>query len=282
MSPLLSFRHDIVAVFEKLSQHRVGSMAAALAYYSALSLAPLLILLLAFISTFSMSFQNELIVYVQEFMGTQVARPLGMILRNISNHPDLKSLADFKSVAILIFSASAIFVQLQISLNVTFETEEDSTKSSKMQSVRRFLIKRLSSFAMVMAFILISLISMVASSIFAFMANWLGEAAHLFGTLALFSLFFFAIFKWMPDCKVKSSSSVKGAVVAGFLFVLGKSAIGLYLGRLPNSTAYGAASSLLIILIWAYYCSLIILFGAEITAHSNRRVRTTHVLGISK
>lgn len=264
---------NVTIFFQKISQDQIFSMAAALAYSTALSLAPLLILLLAFLSSFSFGSQQELMENVKRVMGSDAAQAFALVLQNINSRPDLKSFADLWGTLTLIFSSSFIFTQLQSSLNIIFETKSDTNDSNWWSDVRIYLVRRLVCFAMVLGFIFISIASMIASSAFSlFITSWWGEALHFLGTLGVYMLLFFAIFKWMPDKEVRWPISLRGAALTALFFVIGKSLIGLYIGRTALASTYGAASSLLILLIWAYYSSLILLFGAELTATMNQKI----------
>lgn len=266
-------RQFLSTLFKKTSEDRIFSMAAALAYSTALSLAPLLILILALLSSLSFDLQQELMVNVKSIMGKDASEAFSLVLENINSRTDLKSFADLWGSLTIAVSSSFIFVQLQSSMNVIFEVKSETDNLSWWKSVRTFLSRRLLCFIMVLGFIFISIVSMLASSTFSLFTSWLGEAIHFLSIFGVYLLLFFAIFKWMPDKEVSWPVGLKGAALTALFFVIGKSFIGFYLGRTAMASAYGAASSLLILLIWAYYSSLILLFGAELTATMNRKGR---------
>ena len=136
------------------------------------------------------------------------------------------------------------------------------------------MMRRLISFGMVLTFIFISIVSLVVSSLLSlFLPNDLdiwGTLVQSAANLVLLAVLFGAIFKWMPDEEIEKQAIFKGSIITSILFSLGKTLIGVYLGQAAVGSAYGAAGSLIVLLVWVYYSSLIIFLGAETTAQLNR------------
>jgi membrane protein len=171
-------------------------------------------------------------------------------------------------MATLVFAAVGVIVQLKDALNTVWEVEP-----SGADGVWQFLRSYVVSFAAVLALGFLLLTSMVITALVAafsqvvsaYVQEWI---LHLVSTLVSFSvvsLLFAMMFKWLPDAPVDWSDVWLGAVVTAVLFELGKSAIGFYIGKQALSSTFGAAASIVVVLIWVYYSAQIVLMGAEIT-----------------
>jgi membrane protein len=172
----------------------------------------------------------------------------------------------------LVFGATGAFAQLQQALNRAWEVKPDPSEGGLMN----FLTKRVLSFGMVLTIALLLVVSLAASALLSGLFTqvesvlgpvgavfaWIGE---LLVSLGLFTLLFAAIFKVLPDAEVAWRDVWVGALVTAALFVIGKFLIGFYLGRSNPGEAFGAAGSVVVILVWLYYTSLILLAGAEFT-----------------
>jgi membrane protein len=179
-------------------------------------------------------------------------------------------LATVVGIVTLVFGATAVFAQLQASLNRIWEV-----KPKEGHFLQDFIRKRLLSFAIVVAIGFVLLVSLVVSAgvealqnyvaaRFAGDAVWL-EWANALLSFALFTLLFAMIYRILPDARIPWRDVGLGAVVTSILFVVGKWAIGLYLGRTAVTSAFGAAGSIIVLLLWVYYASFIVLLGAEFT-----------------
>ena len=177
-------------------------------------------------------------------------------------------------------SATAVFAQLQSSLNRIWEVEPKPG-----HFVKDFLRKRLLSFAILVAIGFLLLVSLVLSAgleavqsrvagYFATQAAWLAWVGSLVSFL-LFTLLFALIFRVLPDRHIPWRDVWLGAVVTALLFVVGKWAIGVYLGSAAITSTYGAAGSVIVLLLWVYYASFIVLLGAEFTRAYSQRVQQT-------
>lgn len=246
-------------------------LAAALAYYTVFSIAPLLVIAVAVAGfVFSESAVQVLVMeQIEEFMGAQVASMIQSLIDSISS-PGAGILATVISVVIALLGASGVFNQLKLALNTIWGIVPDPGRGLIGVVVTRTL-----SLSMVLGIGFLLLVSLVSSTIITFLGNYLLQLSPMFGavlprlefvTSFLLMTFLFAIiFKALPDAKVAWRDVWLGAVVTAVLFSLGEYAIGLYISQGSVGSAYGAAGSLVVILVWIYYSAQILLFGAEFT-----------------
>lgn len=255
----------------KILKDEIFTLSAALALYTSFSLAPLVILLISFLSSLQLDLQLQLIAQVNNLMGPEAAKVLTAIIEKADARKDLSTVGGWIGSLTLIFSASVIFAHLQASLNKIFHTPVvhhiDRHWSAEL---RHFIMKRLVSFGIVLSFIFISIVSLMMSLL---LSLFMGTREGLFGglfdlgvSLLLFTALFSAIFKWMPDEAISGRAVVRAGFLTALLFMIGKTLIGLYLGQTAVGSAYGAAGSLIVLLLWVYYSSLIIFIGAEIAS----------------
>jgi membrane protein len=245
------------------SKHDLMTLSAALAFYTALSLSPLMLLLISAVSLVGGA-ESKFIQQVQYLMGSQATEAIKTVIDNAQDRPNLGSFAGIFGVLTLLFSASGIFSQLQSSLNVIWEAEEKTEGAGW----KTFLRKRVFSMGMVLALAFIAVVSLVVSTgLSAVMPTDEGiwRAVNLIASLAVFSYLFALIFKYLPDVKISWRHVLFGGFVTALMFTAGKYLIGLYLGKSALGSTYGAAGSLIVLLAWVYYSSLILFVGAEFT-----------------
>lgn len=245
------------------SRHDLMTLSAALAFYTSLSLAPLLLLMVAGVSFMGPGGQEQFMFQVENLVGPQASLAVAMIINNVEQKEAMGSYAGLIGIATLLFSASGVFAQLHTSLNVIHETVPRADRST----LWHFLRRRLLSIGLVVAFAFLAVVSLVVSTV---MAATLprGDIWKIINdvvTLLVFAGLFTAIFKLVPDRRPPwRQCAVSGAFTA-LLFTLGKILIGLYLGKSALGSAYGAAGSIIVLLAWVYYSSLIVFVGAELT-----------------
>jgi membrane protein len=251
------------------------STAASLAYYTVFSLAPLLVIVIVVAGLVVTPEQATQAVdtQLQGLIGPEGAEQIGTMVAHVQSNPGGNLAARILGTIAALFGATGVMVQLQAALNRAWDVKPDPNSGG----IRNFVLKRLLSFAMIMAVSFLLLVSLALSAIFSAIADratqllpqgtsaWVPNLVNFGVSFLLTTLLFGAIFKWMPDAKVQWRDVGIGAVVTALLFTIGKLLIGLYLGNSDVGTAYGGASSLAIVLVWVYYSSALVMLGAEFT-----------------
>ncbi|MCW1886026.1 YihY/virulence factor BrkB family protein [Luteolibacter flavescens] len=246
-------------------------LSAALAYYSVFSLAPLLIIAIAMAGIFfgEEAVRGQLDDQLKSSLGASGAFAVQDMVAN-ARKPETNLWVSLAGVVMLLVGAGGLFGQLQTALNTVW-----GVKPQPGRGIRGILRDRFLSFTMVLGTGFLLLTSMILSAVLQAVSTWAGEVASLppqvwaiisgVASFALIVILFAAIFKVLPDAKVRWRNVWTGAVFTAALFVAGKVAIGWYLGREATASSYGTAGSLALVLLWIYYSSIILLFGAEFT-----------------
>jgi membrane protein len=252
-------------------RHETIRLGASLAFYAVLSLAPLVILAIALAGSIvgMQEAREQLLQQFQDLLGTVGAGAVREMIGHAQGvHPT--SIASVLGLLTLLFGASQIFSELQSALNKIWEV--DATRGAGILAMVR---RRFFSFGLVLAIGLMLLVSLLLSAALAAIGKFMGGALPLpewilqaldflltvAGTSALFTL----IFHYIPDAATDWWHSWIGGLITAGLFSLGKTLIGLYLGKAGIGSAYGEAGSLVVVVVWVYYSSLIFFFGAELT-----------------
>lgn len=261
---------------QEWQQDKASRLAAALAYYTVFSLAPLLVLVIAIAGSIfgTESARNQLTSQIQGLVGSSGAEVVTSALENASQPGANQGvIASAISIALLIFGASGVFVQLQDSLNTIWNVEPKPG-----QGIVYFIQKRLLSFSMILVIGFLLLVSLVVSTALAAFSGFLNQGLaglswllNFVISIGLITLLFAAIFKYLPDAKIGWKDVTVGAFITALLFNLGKYLLGLYLGNSSFASTYGAAGSLVVLLAWIYYSAQILFFGAEFTQVYARR-----------
>jgi membrane protein len=245
-------------------------MGAAIAFYTVFSIAPILVIAIGALGLVidTQTVQAGLLPQMQLLFGDAGASAVQLLL--VSAHQMGKSrVATLIGIATLLMGASSVFVELQNSLDRIWGVPARSTMSGFWRVVRgRFL-----SLGLVFGVGFLLMVSLLVSTLLAALDTWiatlLGEwrtlllVVDLTLGLAITTVLFALVYKYLPQAKMEWSDVWLGAIVAAALFNIGKVAIGYYLGKSAFASAYGAAGSLLVLLLWAYYSAQIFLFGAE-------------------
>jgi membrane protein len=239
------------------------TLAAALAFYGALSMAPLLLILLAVTSLLGPNVQQSVIQQIQNMVGERAGSVIGEIVQQGSQQRSAGWIGAVLGFVALLFSATGAFGQMQHSLNKIWDVQPKAT------TAWLWLRKRLLSLLLVLGIGLILLASLGLSAamnlIFAGAGGYLWQIANAVGMLVIFTVLFALIYKVLPDVEISWKDVWVGAFITGILFEVGRFLIGLYLGRSSVASPYGAAGSLVLLLLWVYYASLIFFLGAELT-----------------
>jgi membrane protein len=254
--------------YQAYGRHRVQRMGAALAYYTAFSLAPAIILILSLASlAVKKDFaEREILLKLNEWVGHTGATAVEDVLDHTSS-PSALSWRTVISFGILLVSASGAFAELHDSLHQIWEVPDPQNP------IRHLVRERLLSFAMIFILGFFILVSLVLSIVFMGVSHlmainlsplWLEFMNNSLSTIVIAALFG-VIFRLLPSVELTWRDVLPGAFLSSFLFALGKFLLGWYLSRSTISSSFGAAGSLLIVLVWVFYSAQILLIGAEFT-----------------
>lgn len=258
--------------------HAAMMHAAALAFYALLSLAPLVVLVLAVAGLVwgEQAAEGQLMDQTQEMMGEDGATVIQTVVQQ-ADQPGVRGISAIIGTVMIIVAATGVFAQLQTSLNTVWGVQR---KSGALKGVLR---TRLIAFGIVLLIGLLLLASMILSAVVSTvvtyadqivpgMPGWVPYLADVLVSLLVITVLLAIIFRYLPDVDLAWKDVAVGAVIGAVLFVIGKILIGLYLGMAGVGSAYGAAGSLVVLLVWVYYSSLIVLLGAEFTQVYVRRM----------
>jgi membrane protein len=250
-------------------EDRASTMAAAIAFYTALSFPPLVMLLVTIGGFLGEDTQTNLISYFKSNVGPQAAQMADAVVQQQQAQPHGESiLRTIVSVALLLFAASVIFAQLQASLNWIWGVK--ATPRTGGGKIWNMVRKRLLSMGMILAMLFILLVAMVVSSvldrIFHFGSDAVGWLSSFGVSVLVYAVLFAVIFKYLPDVHLPWWPVLLGALLTALLYALGQIGISIYMRYGGVGDDYGrAAGSLLAMLVWVYYSAMIFLFGAEAT-----------------
>jgi membrane protein len=272
-------RAELAETFRNWNLHGASTQSAALAFYTIFSLAPILVVVIAVAGALfgADAVRGQIYREFRGVMGAETASFVQGVLQSAARHGS--GLAAVVGTATLLVGASAVFVQLQESLNVVW-----AVAPHPGAAFTTLLKKRLLSFALVLGLGFLLVVSLVLSAAltafgglverrFALPANLLTVANGVISYL-LVMLLFAMVYRVLPDVRLSWREVWTGGAVTAFLVAAGKALIGLYLGHSTTASTYGAAGSLVVILLWVYYTSLVFLFGAELTRVHSRRHRS--------
>jgi membrane protein len=257
--------------FKEWQEDGALDLGAALAYYTIFSIAPMLLVVVAVAGWVwgREAVQGQLVSQMQGLLGTQGAEAIQGMIANAGKHGS-GLLATIIGLATTLFGATGVFVQLQNALNRIWDVEPKPGGG-----VWGFVRNRLLSFGMLLGIGFLLLVSLVISAAMGSIDRWaesLGGAGQVlarilsFGvSFAVITLLFAMIYKFLPDVKIAWRDVGIGAAVTALLFTIGKFLIGLYLAKSSVASGYGAAGSLVILLLWTYYSAQIVFLGAEFT-----------------
>ncbi len=248
---------------------------AALSFYMALSLAPMLVILMFVAGIIGAGAQQRLIVEIVDLVGLQAAVVIQMIMENAQLQRDIGSISAVLGIGALVFSAGAVFSQLQSSMNLIWNVEAIPGRGA----FHTWLRKRVLSLSLMAGIGFLMLVSLAVSAALSLIFSGAGTnwgMVDVLASLFIYTLLFAMIFKVLPDVKVAWRDVWIGALITAILFDVGKYAIGKYLGYSGFGSAYGAAGSLVVLLVWVYYSSLIMFFGAELAQVISRRHGSPH------
>lgn len=263
--------------FREWSNDQAPRLGAALSYYTVFALAPILLVVIAVAGFFlgPKVAQGHLSQQLNDLLGSQAASVVQTMLVQAGEHK-AGIVATLVGLGTLLIGATGVMLELQAALNTVWKVVPKPGSG-----VKRVLLQRVLSLALVISIGFLLLVSLVMSAALAAFGDLLGRllpgglllgyALNYGVSLFVVGLFFALLFKLLPDARISWRDVWIGALVTSVLFHIGKFAIGLYLGKASVASAFGAAGSLAILLVWIYYSSQIVLLGAEFTrVYANR------------
>jgi membrane protein len=257
------------------SEDNAARLAAALSYYTTFSLAPLLVIIISLLGLFGVrdAIRDQILNQVQDLTGQQGAQLVeGMI--ETAAIPTAGILTTTIGVVTLLFGALGVFGELQNSLNTIWEVKP-RPREGLLATVRSLLLTRVISFAMILVIGFLLLVSLVISAGLSALGDFLGDTLFFSEILiqiinfiisfVVITFLFALIYKYLPDARIAWKDVWLGAAITALLFTIGKLLISFYLGNSDVGNAFGAAGSLVILMIWVYYSAQIVFLGAEFT-----------------
>jgi membrane protein len=267
-----SIYHFLKQVAAEFIDDNVMKYSAALAYYTVFSLAPMLIIMITICGVMfgQEAVEGRVYLEIKDLVGSPAAIQIQETIKNLhltKNSP----LASTFSVIVLVIGGTGIFGEMQDSLNKIW-----GLKIIAKKAWWKLIINRLLSFSLIISLGFVLIVSLLLNALVAIVGNHLNNILSGVGkvfipiidnvlSFGITSLLFAIIFKVLPDAKIKWRDISIGAFITAILFTLGKFCIGYYLGRTNLASIYGAAGSVIIIMLWAYYSSVILYLGAEFT-----------------
>jgi membrane protein len=258
--------------FSKFSDDNAIKLSASLSYYTIFAMPPMLIIIISISGFFfgREAIQGEVYGQIRGLVGSDAALQVQDILKNVHLARD-NVFATSISIITLLMGSTGIFAEIQDSINRIW-----GIKAKPKRSWLKWLINRLISFSMIISIGFLLLVSLIINTLMDILSarlqvHFTHVAVKVFYVLNILLVFaviaslFAIIFKMLPDGKVKWGDTLRGACFTAFLFMIGKFLIGYYLGHSTVTSIYGAAGSVIIILLWVYYSSIILYFGAEFT-----------------
>lgn len=248
---------------------------AVIAYYAIFSLPGLFVLIITLAGIFfgKEAINEHVLEQISSAVGDSTADQIQVIIQNQQSQNQKTTIwGAIVGIATLLLGATGVFAQFQKSLNVIWDVEPDTTKSGILQLLR----VRLFSFGLIVTIAFLLIVSLLISALLGAFGDWLAEkfSESILITLKILNLvvplfiltFLFAVMlKFFPDAKIKWKDVWLGSFLTALLFTLGKAALTIYFSKVDPGSAFGAAGSLILILLWVSYTSMIVFFGAEFT-----------------
>lgn len=248
---------------------QVPSLAASIAYYTALSLSPLILLGLAFLGAMYPSSQEKFIAEVGALVGADGAAVVRTIVDSAADRPDLRQAAGWIGFAVLFFGATGVFAQLQTSLNRIWDMQ-----NRELRGLWGFVRRRILSMGVLLSILFLTIISFLVQAALATLPYHdtpVLEIAWWMASIALYTALFTSLYRWLPDRRIPWLTAVRGGLITTALFLVGRWLIGAYLGHSDAAGAFGPAGAIVIWLLWSYYMAMTFLLSAEILHALARR-----------
>jgi membrane protein len=247
------------------------AQSAALALYAVLSLAPLLLILVWLASAIFPGAQEALMRQIALLVGGEAEQVARTIITNAREQPDTGSIAGWWSVGLLFVGATTVFAQLQDVLNKIFRTD-----ATALPGVMAWLRKRVFSLGLVFALGFLLLVSMTLNTVLQLLFERVAWMLPLMASVAAWLVYAFAfalMYHYLPDRSVRWRRALGGGAATALLFLLGRAALGWYIGHTDRGSAYGSMGTIVLALVWIYYAALIVFVGALLTAVVDERAK---------
>jgi membrane protein len=277
---LADFKILLRDTYSEWYKHKAPRMSAALAFYTALSLAPVLVVAIAVAGFFfgQQAAEGQIVWQIEGLVGHDSATAIQHVIES-ARRPFTGSLAAALSIGLLIFTATTVVAELRDTLNTIWEVPMPELQGLK--SILTFVRERFFSFALVLGVGFLLLVSLVIHAALAAagaaltghirMPGWLAQAGSTLAFIVVAAILFSLIYKILPDIDLEWRDVLLGGLVTSVLFNAGKALVGMYLGKTSLASSYGAAGSIVVCLFWVYYSSLVFFLGAEFTqVYANR------------
>lgn len=271
-APLASYWQIIRQAGASFMTDRAPSMGAALSYYTLFSLAPLLLIVIAVAGlTFGIeAARGQIFGQIASLVGADAAAMIQDLVSN-AYQPEKGLFATLLGVSLMLFGATTVFGELQDALDHIWQAPAREQNSSWWSLLR----SRLLSFGLILGIGFLLIVSLVMSAALAafntlwspLFSSWqlLGQALDIIINFVLLTILFAMIYKWMPRVRIAWRDVLVGATCTAILFMLGRALIGQYIAHSSVASAFGAAGSIVVVMVWVYYSAQIFLFGAELT-----------------
>ncbi|MEP6765694.1 MAG: YihY/virulence factor BrkB family protein [Gemmatimonadaceae bacterium] len=259
------------------SSDNVPRLGASLAYYTLFSMAPVLVIAIAIAGLVfgAEAVRGEIVGQIQGIVGTDAAHAVQGLLEGASKRGNGIIAIVIGSIT-FILAATGVFLELQFALNTIFQV-----KPKPDGDISAMVRMRLRSFGLVLSLGFILLVSLAVSSVLSALSGWLGNGSaaatvwqivNVVVSFGVITLLFALIYRFLPDVKLLWRDVWIGSLMTALMFTIGKQLLAMYLGRTSTTSSYGAAGSVIVLLLWVYYSAQIILFGAELTRVYTERV----------
>ncbi|GAC1657163.1 MAG: hypothetical protein NVS9B12_09130 [Vulcanimicrobiaceae bacterium] len=257
--------------YRQWAAHKSTRLAAALAYYTVFSLAPLLLIVIAIAGWFlgAQAAHGAIAAHLQSVLGQKASAQINMMVAAAGSHRS-GFIATAIGLVMLVLGASGLVLQLQDALNTVWDVD-----AQRKGGFFTMVLERLLSLSMILGLGFLLLVSLVVSAVLSALNTYTMSLApalafalqtlNIVADLAILSLFFAMIFKFLPQAEVRWRDVWVGAILSAVLFVVGQFLLTLYLGKMNAASPYGDAGAIVAVLLWVYYSAQLLLFGAEFT-----------------
>lgn len=245
------------------------TLAASLAFYMTLSLAPTLILFVAISSHLDSRLQQIFLVQVGDIVGSDAALTFNLIFQSAKAHPDFSSISGIGGILTSVLSAGLIFGQMRDALNNIFHAQpEPSQENPWWKTAWHFVKASIFQGGLALGFVFLMIVSLGISAFLSATALILDNPTlvsimNIAISGLIYSGLYIMLFRFVPGRYLPWKQSLQGGVLTAVLFLIGKELIGIYLGQSAIGSAYGAAGSVVVLLVWVYYSALIVFIGAH-------------------